>query len=67
MIGIVILAGLILLALCGAVKLFIFLITICSIIIGVALASIVAVGLVVALFQIIRETLCGKGQDKKTQ
>jgi hypothetical protein len=65
MIGIVILTGLLLLALWGVVKLFIFLITIFSIVIGFALALIIAVGLIVVLFQTIKELLCGKDTDKK--
>jgi hypothetical protein len=65
LVGVVILAGLILLVLWGAVKLFIFLITICLIIICVALALVIGGSLVVALFEIIKETLCNKDKDKK--
>jgi hypothetical protein len=67
MVGMVILAGLLLLVLWGIVKLFIFLITIFSIVIGFALALIIAVGLIVVLFQTIKELLCGKDTDKKKQ
>jgi hypothetical protein len=67
MVGMVILAGLLLLALWGIIKLFIFLITIFSIVIGVALALIIAVGLIVVLFQTIKEILYGKDKNKKTQ
>jgi hypothetical protein len=67
LIGMVILAGLLLLVLWGIVKLFIFLITIFSIVMGFALALIIAVGLIVVLFQTIKEILCGKDKDKKTQ
>jgi hypothetical protein len=65
LVGVVILAGLILLVLWGAVKLFIFLITVCLIIVAVALALVIGGSLVVALFEIIKETLWNKDKDKK--
>jgi hypothetical protein len=64
-IGFVFIAGLLLLVLWGVVKLFIFLITIFSIAIGFVLAIIIAVGLIVLLYQTIKEILCGKDTDKK--
>jgi hypothetical protein len=67
LIGMVILAGLLLLVLWGIIKLFIFLITIFSIVMGFALALIIAVGLIVVLFQTIKELLCGKDTGKKKQ
>ena len=66
-VGAVFLTGLILLALWGAVKLVIFLITGVFVIIGVALALVIAGGLVVALFEIIKEAVCKKDTDKKNQ
>jgi hypothetical protein len=65
-IGAVILTGLILLVLWGAVKLVIFLITIVLAVIGVALALVIAGGMVIALFEIIKEAVWKKEKDKKT-
>jgi len=67
MVGFIILAGLALLVLWVVVKLFIILITASSIVVGFALALIIVVGLVVVLFEIIRDVIFGKGKDKNNK
>ena len=67
LVGGVILVGLILLALFGVVKLIIFLFTIALFVVGVALAFVIAIGLIVFIFQTIKEVFFKKdsGKEKK--
>jgi hypothetical protein len=65
MVGGVILVGLILLALFGVVKLIIFLFTIALFVVGFALAFVLAIGLIVFLFQTINEVFFKKDPEKK--
>jgi hypothetical protein len=66
-VGRLIVAGLMLLLLWVAVKLFIFLIAIFSIVIGVVLVLTIAIGLVVFVFWAIKALFFKKDSKKKTQ